>query len=280
MMGLLSFLLPPLVAALLVVAIHVYFGLHVIRREIIFVDLSLAQIAALGATLAFVLGIHPEEPLSYVFSLSFVILGGLFFALTRAREQRIPQEAIIGIAYAVATAMAILVADRAPGGAEHIKETLSGTILWVRWVTIGQMAALYLVVGLLHGIFRRRFFALTEKYRSGELGRADRGWDFLFYLTFGLTIVLSVRVAGILLVFSFLLVPTSAALLLAGSWRSQLLLGWGIGLAAAVGGLCLSYAWDLPSGPAIVALLAFVLSLTAVFRAFSTKKRSALVARD
>lgn len=265
----LSFMLPPFVATLLVVLIHVYLGLHVIQREIIFVDLALAQIAALGTTVAFLLGIHPEETLSYVFSLAFVILGAGLFTITRTREQRIPQEAVIGIVYAVATAAAVLAADRAPGGAEHIKETLSGTLLWVHWPTIAKMAALYLAVGALHWIFRDRFAALSGKYRTGELTAADRWWDFLFYFTFGVTIVLSVRIAGILLVFCFLLVPTSIAMLLCRTWAQRLLVGWIAGLVVTVVGLSLSYIWDMPAGPAIVVLLGLALSLVALGKALA-----------
>ena len=255
-----SFMLAPFVATLLVLAIHVYLGLHVIQREIIFVDLALAQIAALGTTVALILGIHPEQSLSYLFSLGFVVFGAGLFSVTRVREQRIPQEAVIGITYAVATAAAVLVADRAPGGAEHIKETLTGAILWIHWPMIGKIAILYALVGILHFLFRNRFTDLTGKYRTGELSRTDRWWDFLFYLTFGLVIVLSVRVAGILLVFSFLVVPTSTAMLVADSWIGRLLWGWALGLVVTVLGLYLSYVLDMPSGPTIVVLLGLFLA--------------------
>ncbi len=271
----LSFMAAPFVATLAIVVIHVYLGLHVIQREIIFVDLALAQIAALGTTVAFILGIHPEQSLSYVFSLGFVVLGSGLFAVTRVREQKIPQEAIIGITYAVATAAAVLVADRAPGGAEHIKEILTGAILWVHWPDIARIAVVYVVVGLIHYFFRHRFTRLTDHYRTGALSRRDRWWDFLFYLTFGFVIVLSVRIAGILLVFSFLVVPTSIAALYSNSWLGRLVFGWLVGVVVTVLGLYLSYVWDMPSGPAIVVLLGLFLIALAAGRKWLPQRRAA-----
>ena len=271
----LSFMAAPFVATLAIVAIHVYLGLHVIQREIIFVDLALAQIAALGTTVAFMLGIHPEQSLSYVFSLGFVVLGAGLFAVTRVREQKIPQEAIIGITYAVATAAAVLVADRAPGGAEHIKEILTGAILWVHWADIARIAVVYVVVGLIHYFFRQRFTSLTDHYRTGALSRSDRWWDFLFYLTFGFVIVLSVRIAGILLVFSFLVVPTSIAALYSKTWMGRLVFGWIVGVVVTVLGLYFSYVWDMPSGPAIVVLLGLFLIVLAAGRKWLPQSRTA-----
>ncbi len=271
----LSFMAAPFVATLAIVAIHVYLGLHVIQREIIFVDLALAQIAALGTTVAFILGIHPEQSLSYVFSLGFVVLGAALFAVTRVREQKIPQEAIIGITYAVATAAAVLVADRAPGGAEHIKEILTGAILWVHWPDIARIAVVYVVVGAIHYLFRKRFTQLTDHYRTGALNTRDRWWDFLFYLTFGLVIVLSVRIAGILLVFSFLVVPTSIAALYSNTWSGRLVFGWVVGVIVTVLGLYFSYVWDMPSGPAIVVLLGLFLIALAAGRKWLPQRSTA-----
>lgn len=169
-------------------------GIHVLEREIIFVDLALAQIAALGTTVGFLLGIHVEDSLSFLFSFGFVFLGAAVFALTRMRRQTIPQEAIIGIVYAVATAGAILVADRAPGGAEHIKEILTGSILWITWPAIWKILGLYVLVAIFHWIFRKKFLLISENYTHAvaKHGLWVKFWDFLFYITFGLVIVLSV----------------------------------------------------------------------------------------
>lgn len=261
-----SFLAAPFIMALTLVGIHVYMGIHVLEREIIFVDLAIAQIAALGATVGFTMGVNPEGTLSYLFSLGFVVLAAALFSLTRARNQRIPQEAIIGITYVIATAGAIIVADRAAGGAEHIKEILMGTLLWVTWDHIPLHAILYSTVGVLHYIFRNHFIKITDVYRTGEFTWKERFWDFLFYVSFGLVIVFSVRVAGVLLVFSFLVVPSAISSLFSRSWGSRLMLGWGIGFIVTIYGLWHSYKWDTPCGPIIVVLLGVLLVVLACVR--------------
>jgi len=261
-----SFMAAPFVATLAIVAIHVYLGIHVIQREIIFVDLALAQIAALGTTVAFFL--NPTGPTghTYLWSLGFVVLGAALFSLTRVRDQRIPQEAIIGITYVMATAAAIIVADQAAGGAEHIKEILMGAILWASWSTIVPLVILYALVGLVHYYFRKRFIAITDNYRAGTFTRADRWWDFFFYLTFGLVIVFSVQVAGVLLVFSFLVVPTAISALYSKSWGARLIIGWLVGLTVTLLGLILSWTMDIPCGPGVVILLGLFLVIMAGVR--------------
>jgi zinc/manganese transport system permease protein len=263
MLDLIIFMLPPTVACLAIAAIHAYLGIHVLEREIIFVDLALAQIAALGTTVGFLLGIHVEDNLSLLFSFGFVFLGAAIFAMTRLRQQTIPQEAIIGIVYAVATAAAILVADRAPGGAEHIKEILTGSILWITWPAIWKILAVYVVVAGFHWLLRQRFILISENYERAvaEQGWWVKLWDFLFYISFGVVIVLSVRVAGIMLVFSFLVVPAAISMMFSKRWRTKLLIGWSAGALASLVGLYVSYKLDFPSGPAIVCFLGLFLIL-------------------
>ncbi len=259
MIEMIAFMAAPFIASLTIAAIHVYLGIHILQREVIFVDLALAQIAAFGTTVAFIAGVSLDSPLSYVFSFGFVVLGSALFAVTRVRRQKIPQEAIIGITYVVATAASILVADRAAGGAEHIKEMLTGAVLWVRWPAILQLAAVYAAVTVVHIIFRRPFTDLTQRYREGVPRPGDRWWDFLFYLTFGIVIVMSVRIAGVLLVFSFLVVPSSVALLFSGSWRGRMYAGWAVAGLAALLGMFASYGLNMPCGPAIVVILGLIL---------------------
>lgn len=275
-----SFMFAPFIAILAIVAIHVYLGIHVIEREVIFVDLALAQIAALGTTVAFV--IDPGGPAGhiYLWSILFVVIGSAIFSVTRVRNQRIPQEAIIGIAYVVATAATIMVADLSAGGAEHIKETLMGTILWVSWDTIVPLVILYIVIGGIHWMLRKRFLKLTEEYREGEFQKGDRLMDFLFYLTFGLVIVFSVKVAGVLLVFSFLVVPTAISALYASAWKKRLLIGWGVGIVVTLLGLMLSWFINVPCGPAIVILLGIALVLMASLRRILTGKGKGAVGTD
>lgn len=250
----------PFLECLILVGIHSYLGLHVIRRQVIFVDLSLAQIAALGTTAGFLMGIHPHSFGSFWFSMSFTFLGAAIFALTRGRKSNIPQEAVIGIVYAIAAALVILVIDRAPHGAEHIKEMLTGNILWVKKAEVLHAAIAYSAVGIFHYIFRDKFILITsnpEKARAEGLNIPF--WDLLFYMSFGFVITYSVNTAGVLLVFVFLIVPAAIGVSITNNFRNQLFIGWGLGTLVSMVGLALSYWLDLPSGPAIVAFYGIVL---------------------
>ena len=260
MSNLLELMAAPFAACVVLVGIHAYLGMHVIQRKVIFVDLALAQIAALGATFGFLLGVGPHSSIGYLFSLGFAIVGAAIFALTRMRHERIPQEAIIGIVYAVALAAAILVADRAPEGSEHIKETLTGTLLWVRWPTILKTGVIYALIGLLHYVLRKRFFQISfNPEQAYAEGRSVRLWDFIFYVTFAFVITSSVAIAGVLVVFSFLVIPAVIATLVAERISIRLLVGWSVGLVACAVGLVASYRLDLPSGPSVVTSLGVAL---------------------
>lgn len=258
-------MLPAFAECLVLVGIHSYLGIHVIKRKVIFVDLSLAQIAALGTTVAFLFGIAPESMGAYWFSLGFTFIGAAIFSVSRFRHEKIPQEAIIGLVYALAAAVAILVIDRAPQGAEHIKEILTGSILWVQWKTIGIAALIYTLVGIFHFVFRDKFILISNNpEKAYQSGVNVRLWDFLFYVTFGIVIAHSVKTAGVLLVFVFLVVPAIATLLLTDKLWLQLILGWTIGTVVSIVGLLLSYFADLPSGPTVVATYGFALLLLAL----------------
>lgn len=259
-------MVPAFAECLVLVGIHSYLGLHVIKRKVIFVDLALAQIAALGATVGFLFGMDPSSLSAFIFSMAFTFIGAAVFALTRLRSDRVPQEAVIGLVYAMAAAVAILVIDKSPHGAEHIKDLLTGTILWVKWPEIISSAVAYSLVGVVHFVLRRRFILITEDPDAAfAAGMWVRMWDFLFYLTFGFVITFSVRTAGVLLVFVFLVAPAITAALLTASWRRQLAIGWGMGTLVTVVALYLSYVLDIPSGPTVVAFYGLVLLLVALF---------------
>ena len=265
-MNIFEIMAPAFVECLVLVGIHSYLGLHVIRRKVIFVDLALAQIAALGTTVGFLLGIMPETTGAYVFSLGFTVIGAAIFSLSRLRHEKIPQEAVIGLTYAIAASVAILVIDKAPHGAEHIKEIISGSILWVKWSTILSAAVVYSIIGVFHYIFRRQFILISEDPDSAyRQGMSVRFWDFLFYVSFGVVITHSVGTAGVLLVFVFLVVPAIASILLTNSWWKQLFIGWALGLFVSTLGLFVSYQMDLPSGPAIVAVYGITLLFIVIF---------------
>lgn len=260
-------LLPAFVACLVLTGIHTYLGLHVVSRGVIFVDLALAQIAALGATFAFLLGHDPGGTQGYLYSLGFTFVGAAIFSLSRLRDERIPQEAIIGITFAVSSAAAILIADRAPSGAEHVEQMLTGALLWVPWPTIVKTGLIYAGIGVFHWFFRHHFLTISlEPERAHEEGWSVRWWDFLFYTSFGFVITSSVAMAGILLVFSFLIIPSVIGMLFAHSIRTRLIIGWSVGTAVSMSGLTLSYAYDLPSGPAVVVTFGMALILAGVVR--------------
>ncbi len=257
----LDLMLPPLIACLVIVAIHSYLGLHIIAREVIFVDLSLAQMAALGSTVAILAGAAPDSNSSFLYALGFTTFGAFLFALTRTHgKSRVPQEAIIGIVYVVASAAAILVADRAPRGGEAIKDILVGSLLWVTWPTIIRLAAIYAVIGIFHFILRKRFLTISfEPERAEAEGWKVRWWDFWFYLSFGIVITFSVPIAGVLLVFSFLVVPAAIAFQFSRRQGVLAAISWATGLVASAGGLALSFKYDLPTGPLVVCMFGLLL---------------------
>ena len=257
----LSLFLPPLAACLVIVAIHSYLGLHVIAREVIFVDLSLAQMAALGSAVAILAGSHPDSGAAFAYALGFTTLGAALFALTRSDERgRVPQEAIIGIVFVVASAAAILVADRTPRGGEAIKDILVGSLLWVGWPAILRLAAVYAVIGAFHWVLRRRFLTISFHPETAlAQGWRIRWWDFLFYLSFGIVITFSVPIAGVLLVFSFLVVPACVAFQFTRRQGPLAVISWLAGTVASAMGLWVSFHYDLPTGPIVVCMFGVVL---------------------
>jgi zinc/manganese transport system permease protein len=266
-MELLEFLAVPFAAGLILTGIHAYLGVHVVERGVIFVDLSLAQIAALGTTMAFLAGHDMHDPVTYFWSLGFTVIGAATFAFTRVhRETRIPQEAIIGIVYAVSAAASVLAMSKAPEGTEHLKDMLVGNILTVSWKTVIQTAAVYALVGGFHWIFRRKFLAISVGAHTGEAETTPhvKWWDFLFYVSFGFVVTSSVAIAGVLVVFSYLIVPSVAAMMFARSIGARLAIGWTMGAVVSALGILASFQFDLPTGATIVVAFGAVLALMAV----------------
>jgi zinc/manganese transport system permease protein len=271
-MEVLQFLLAPFAASLILTGIHAYLGVHVVERGVIFVDLSLAQIAALGGTIAILLpfsGGDAHSPIVYWVSLSFTFLGAAVFSFLRSRRARIPQEAIIGICYAVASAAAILAMSKATSESEHLKDMLVGNILAVSWPEVGKTAALYAAVGIFHYIFRHNFLMISMHPKEAEAqGISIRLWDFLFYASFGFVVTSSVAIAGVLLVFCYLIVPSVAAMLFATRVGTRLAIGWSMGTIVSALGVYLSLKLDFPTGATIVCTFGAVLLLMAAFKAF------------
>ncbi len=248
MSDILIFFAAPFAMCLTLVGIHCYLGLHVLKRGIIFIDLSLAQVACLGSTVALLLGIEHHGPLTYFVSLSFTFLASGLFAYGKRKEHFISQEVLIGVVYALASASVVLVIDSLAHGAEHLKELLIGRVLWITWPEVIKTAAIYSVVGIIHYVSRKNMIALSENRPVKNAG----WWDFLFYGLFGVVITSSVNVAGILLVFSFLIVPALVSTFFFENLKSRLIFGWILGFFLCVIGMAVSYLKDWPAGAVLV----------------------------
>ena len=275
-MGMFAFLLAPFIASLILTGIHAYLGVHVVERGVIFVDLSLAQIAALGTTMAVLYGLEPHGVPAYIVSLLFTFIGAAVFSTVRSRRVRIPQEAIIGICYAVASAAAILAMSKSTEQTEHLKEMLVGNILAVSWFEVTKTAILYGAIGLFHFIFRRKFLLISMDPEAAEKeGINIRFWDFLFYASFGFVVTSSVAIAGVLLVFCYLIVPSVGAMLFADRIGTRLAIGWTMGTLVSALGVYLSLQIDLPTGATIVCTFALVLMAMAIVRLFMRRRAAA-----
>jgi len=248
------------IAALVLAGIHAYLGFHIVRRGVLFVDLALAQMAALGVALGIVLGHEHDETGSYLLALGMTFVGAALFAWLRGRSQRVPLEAFIGIVFATAQALVFLVLEKSPSGPEHLKETLVGSLFTVDPAHIGRVAILYAVVGLVHFVLRKPFFEITnDPHGANQKGRRVFWWDFLFYATFGLVVTSSVQIAGVLLVFGFLVIPAVAGLMASSRPGPALVIGWVFGFSASVLGLLGSVTFDMPATPSILVTLTALL---------------------
>jgi zinc/manganese transport system permease protein len=278
--NMLQFLAAPFVASLILTGIHAYLGVHVVQRGVIFVDLSLAQIAAFGGTIALLMPISGGDAHStavYWVSLAFTFVGAFVFATIRSRHAKIPQEAIIGICYAVASAASILAMSKATSESEHLKDMLVGNILAVSWPEVEHTAFLYGAIGLFHFIFRRQFLAISRDHDAAEAsGLSTRLWDFLFYASFGFVVTSSVAIAGVLLVFCYLIVPSVGAMLYADSIGKRLAIGWTMGTVVSALGVYMSLMLDLPTGATIVCTFGLVLIVMALVKPLIIQRTHAM----
>ena len=280
-MDTLAFLAPPFVASLILTGIHAYLGLHVVERGVIFVDLSLAQFAALGSAVAILipaLDADPHGTSVYWMSLGFTLIGAFIFAMIKGHDVGIPQEAIIGISYAVASAAVILTLSKATGEAEHLQTMLVGNILSVQWPEVVLTATIYAAIGLFHYIFRHKFLEISiDTQAAAARGVPVRFWDFLFYASFGLVVTRSVAIAGVLLVFCYLIVPSVGGMLYSSHIGRRLAIGWIMGVVVSMMGMYLSVRFDFPTGAAIVVTFGIVLALMGVVRPLLLRKHAAAV---
>src|SRR5690242_8414636 len=261
----LSIMFWPLIACLLLPGILVYYGLHIVRREIIFVDLALAQVAALGICLSILLKHDAGDWQTYAWSLGFTFVGAAIFTLTRTADHRVPQEALIGIVYVMAAATAILMLSKSAEGDEELKRTLVGDILLVQKGEVFRAFGLYAVIGVIHFIFREKFLLISfEPEKALARGMNVRAWDFLFYVLFGFVVTSFVHIGGVLMIFSYLIVPAVCASLLGNSLGMRMLIGWLTATLASMVGLYVSFKSDLPTGASIVCALGGALLLVLV----------------
>jgi zinc/manganese transport system permease protein len=257
----------PLVACLLLPGLLIYLGLHIIRRGIIFVDLALAQVAALGTCVAVLLHHEAHDWQTFVWSGAFTFLGAAIFTLTRPRDHKVPQEALVGIVYVVAAAAGLLLLSRSPEGNEELRKTLVGDVLLIRPLEIAVTLGVFALVGLAHFVFRRQFMAISHAWENAAATTLKVWWwDFLFYALFGVVVTIIVHQFGVLLTFSFLIIPAVCSNLLVRTLAAQLALGWLIAVLASSAGMVASYQLDLPTGAAIVVALGMALLFIGIGR--------------
>ncbi|HEY2574466.1 MAG TPA: metal ABC transporter permease [Verrucomicrobiaceae bacterium] len=256
----------PVVACVLLPWLLVYLGLHVVQRGIIFIDIAMAQMASLGVCVAVLRRWDLEGYATFGIALAFTLVGAAIFSVVGKRESQVPQEAIIGITYVVSAAAAVLLLSGAAEGDEEIKNMLVGNILLVTPEEVWKCFGLFVAVGGFHAAFRKRFLQVSfDRERAFQDGLQVRWWDFLFYASFGLVVTSFVRIAGVLLVFTYLIVPAVCGISLAGGLLRRLLVGLGISLVGGVLGLFLSFWYDLPSGAAIVCTFGVLLIAVSLF---------------
>jgi zinc/manganese transport system permease protein len=265
-----------IVACVLLPWLLVYLGLHVVQRGIIFIDIAMAQMASLGICLAVLLHLDLESWTTFGIALGFTLVGAAVFSVTGKRASQIPQEAVIGISYVVAAAAAVLLLSRAAEGDEEIKNMLVGNILLVTPREVWERFALFVAVGILHFVLRKNFLLVSyDRDGAYQKGLHVRWWDFLFYAVFGLVVTSFVRIAGVLLVFSYLIVPAVCGITLAHRIGNRLLIGWIIALIGGIAGLFLSFWWDLPSGAAIVCTFGAILIIISIYGLLRPRSRRA-----
>ena len=259
----------PLLACLMMIAILGYLGIHVLKREVIFIDIALAQTAAVGAIVAHLaFHAHGDSLLGYASAFGCVLLAAAFYSIVRKRVTQISLEAIIGVTYAIAAAAALFFVGIAPGGHVHVQEMLAGSILWTTWKDLAWCALAFSGVGFCFFLFRGPFGRISDDYEEARAGGLKvAGWDFLFYSLLGIVITLAVRLAGVVVVFALLIMPATASALFSSRWGRRLLAAWLVGAVASVAGLLFAYHLDFSVGPAVALFLGLVLVLAGLGQA-------------
>lgn len=274
MIEILTFMAPAICMCIILVGICGYVGIHVVMREVIFIDIALAQIAALGASLGIFLGFDLKDPWIYFISLTLTLVAALLLSTTRRLTKFVPQEAFIGILYATGAAAVILAGDRLPHGAEHVHDLMVGHILWVNWPEVGVYALIYLLLGLVYFLIHKRLIEISKNIKKDNSANFHfLLWDFIFYALMGILVTFAVRVAGVLLVFGFLIVPAVIGTLLGKTFSGRLAIGWITGILISLVGSYLSFILDFPTGGMVVVTLGITLLLVSILRSIQLKVR-------
>ena len=273
----LLFLATPITACVLFAGILSYFGNHIISRGIIFIDIAIAQIAALGTMIGLLLGFAEESTQVYISSYIFTLAIISIFALTKFKKQRIPQEAIIGIIYCLGLGLAMFLAERIPGGSNYITKTITGNILWCTWKQVFSCFILFAVIGVIHIFLGKYFIKISDSSKEFPFSPGKvRILELIFYITFGIVIVKAVPVGGIFLIFILLIAPTAIATLFTQKWKNRFIWSWIIGIIGSIIGIYISYNLDISNGPAIVCLLGIFVFIFAFAKLFSKKRKKSL----
>jgi len=274
MIEILTFMAPAICMCIILVGICGYVGIHVVMREVIFIDIALAQIAALGASLGIFLGFELNDPWTFVIALSLTLIAALLLSTTRRLTKFVPQEAFIGILYATGAAAVILAGDRLPHGSEHVHDLMVGHILWVNWLEVGIYALVYIVLGFIYFLVHKRLLIISKNVKKENDSSFDfLLWDFIFYALLGVLVTFAVRVAGVLLVFGFLIVPAVIGSLLGRTFSGRLIIGWVTGILVSLIGSYLSFMLDFPTGGMVVVTLGVALMVVSIFRSIQLKVR-------
>jgi zinc/manganese transport system permease protein len=267
MIEIITFMAPAICMCIILVGICGYVGLHVIMREVIFIDIALAQIAALGASFGIFLGFELNDPWTYVIALALTLVASFLLSGTRRLRTLAPQEAFIGILYATGAAAVILAGDRLPHGSEHVHDLMVGHILWVNWKEVVVYALIYLALGFIYFLIHNRLYQISKAGINEKIDNSKLMlWDFIFYALLGVLVTFAVRVAGVLLVFGFLIVPAVIGTLLGKTFLGRLSIGWVTGVLVSLVGSYLSYILDFPTGGMVVVTLGVALFFVALVK--------------
>ena len=267
MIEIIIFMAPAICMCIILVGICGYVGIHVVMREVIFIDIALAQIAALGVSFGMFFGLEASDPSIFVISLSCTLLAAFLLSIVRKLKSQVPLEAFIGILYATGAAAVILTGDRLPHGSEHVHDLMMGHLLWVNWKEVILYLIIYSILGTLYFFLHQRLYKISLMKKENKENKENLVfWDFIFYALLGILVTFAVRVAGVLLVFGFLIVPAVIGTLIGKSFLTRLTIGWITGVLVSLIGSYLSYSLDFPTGGMVVVTLGLGLFLVTILK--------------